>query len=143
VNDASARSETANVQLVDASDGRVLVERLEIAATFWQRFRGWQFCREPPAGTGLLLAPCNSIHTCWMRFAIDVAFFDEAGQVVHVASGVRPWRVVWPVRGAAGVIETPAGTVLLAVGMRLRVLVDPERCPRVVRGLASISTSCD
>jgi uncharacterized protein len=143
VNDASARSETANVQLVDAHDGRVLVERLEIAATFWQRFCGWQFRSRPDEGTGLLLAPCNSIHTCWMRFAIDVAFFDQAGQVVHVASGVRPWRVVWPVRGAAGAIETPAGTARLAVGMRLRVIADPERCPRAVRRLASTSTPCD
>ena len=43
-----------------------------------------------------------------MRFALDVAFLDRAGRVLRVALGVRPWRVVG-CRGAAGVLEVPAG----------------------------------
>ena len=43
-----------------------------------------------------------------MRFALDVAFLDRAGRVLHVAYAVPPWRVVG-CRGAAAVLEAPAG----------------------------------
>ena len=41
----------------------------------------------------LILAPCNSIHTFFMRFPIDVAFVDRAGRIVQAPRTVRPWRL--------------------------------------------------
>src|SRR5256885_10504814 len=45
-------------------------------------------------GEGLLLRPASSVHTFFMRFAIDVVFLTPDGDVVKVASNVRPWRAV-------------------------------------------------
>jgi uncharacterized protein len=108
-------------RLADAESGQVLIERLELATSFWQRFRGWQFRALPPAGTGLLIAPCNSIHTCWMRFAIDVVFLDAMGVVLAVKPGVAPWRISMPVKHAKAVLEIPARRVKLMVGQRLAI----------------------
>ncbi|MDX1926557.1 MAG: DUF192 domain-containing protein, partial [Pirellulaceae bacterium] len=63
-------------RLVDVSDGRVILPELEIASTFWSRFVGLQFRRELPKHSGLWLSPCSSIHTCFMRFPIDVLMLD-------------------------------------------------------------------
>ena len=67
--------------------------------------------KELGEGTGLWLEPCNGIHTFAMRFPIDVLFLDREGRALKMVSGVRPWRVCGPVRGARVVIELPAGTL--------------------------------
>jgi uncharacterized membrane protein (UPF0127 family) len=115
----------APARLVDADSGRVLIERLELATSFWRRFCGWQFRALPPPGAGILLAPCNSIHTFWMRFAIDVVFLDTEGVVQAVKLSVAPWRIVWPVAKARAVLEFPAGRITLTPGQRLAVAAGP------------------
>lgn len=125
-------------QVVDAETGRVLVKRLALATTFWQRFWGWQFRSPPPAGTALLIAPCNSIHTFWMRFAIDVAFLDERGKVLALQSRILPWRIVFPVAGAKAALETPAAQCPVIAGQRLAIAgIDPCAVPASVRFLAA------
>lgn len=46
----------------------------------------------------------------FMRFAIDAVFVDRAGRVVRVAERLAPWRTAVFARGAAEVVELPAGT---------------------------------
>jgi uncharacterized membrane protein (UPF0127 family) len=112
---------TTACQLVDAETGAVVVENLEIADTFWSRFKGLQFRRQLPPNTGLLLIPCSSIHTFWMRFAIDVAYLDKQGQVLDVRTNLRPWRIVWPPRGAYAILEMNAGAMTVQQHSNLRV----------------------
>ena len=59
-------------------------------------------------GEALVFPRCNSIHTCFMRFPIDVVFLQQ-GCVVKVVQALRPFRLAWAV-GAETVIELPAGT---------------------------------
>jgi uncharacterized protein len=60
------------------------------------------------AGEGLLIRPTSSIHTFFMRFAIDVVFIDRAGVVLKVVAAVRPWRLAGS-RGARCALELRAG----------------------------------
>lgn len=82
---------------------------LEIADGFWTRFRGLML-RPPPDGeVGLLLARCASIHTAFMRYALDLAYLDRRGQVVACVHGVKPWRTSMGPRGALHTLEFKAG----------------------------------
>lgn len=67
---------------------------IRVAAAFASRLRGLLFRPLSWLGVGdaLLLAPCGSIHTCFMKVPIDVAFVDEAGVVVRSEEKVPPWR---------------------------------------------------
>lgn len=65
-----------------------------------------------PAGEGLLLRPAGSIHTHFMRFAIDAVFLDGDSRVVAVRSAIRPWRMA-RARGAKSVLELGAGEAAL------------------------------
>jgi uncharacterized membrane protein (UPF0127 family) len=56
----------------------------------------------------LVLRPCRSIHTLFMRFPIDAAFCDRDGVVVRICS-LRPWRLSPIVPRSAFVIEAEAG----------------------------------
>jgi uncharacterized membrane protein (UPF0127 family) len=70
--------------------------------------RGLLGRRDLPRGEGILLRPAASIHTFFMRFAIDAVFLAEDGTVVGVARNVRPWRVAAKKR-ARSVLELAAG----------------------------------
>ncbi len=59
----------------------------------------------------MLLEPCDSVHTWFMRFPIDVAVLDRDDNVLHAVSGLLPWKLVWPREGARSVLELPAGTL--------------------------------
>ena len=85
--------------------------RAEVARTFWQRVIGLMGRKSLPEGEGLLILKCNSIHTCFMRFAIDATFLDRDDNVVKVVRNIRPWRLwVWGGRRAAKVLETQSAT---------------------------------
>lgn len=83
---------------------------VELAATRAARRRGL-LGRDRCAGL-LVLRPCRQVHTVGMRFPIDVAFVDRAGQVLRVVT-LRPgrlsrvvWRARWVVEGPAGAFAT-------------------------------------
>lgn len=56
----------------------------------------------------LLIAPCSGVHTCFMRFTIDVVFLDRDGVIVAVVPHLRPWRVAGA-RRAHACLELAAG----------------------------------
>jgi len=84
-------------------EGEVLAS-LEVAADRRSRRRGLRGRDELDGG--LVLRPCRSVHTVGMRFAIDVAFCDADGVVLHTAS-IGPNRVTRPVRRARWAVEVP------------------------------------
>jgi uncharacterized membrane protein (UPF0127 family) len=105
-------------QLEMRDTAAIISERLTIADRFWSRFRGLQFRRRLPPGEGIMLAPCASIHTMWMRFPLDVAMLDRAGRVLAVHTAVRPWRLLFAPGGTHAVLETPAAALQLSPGIR-------------------------
>lgn len=84
------------------------IKEIEVARGFWSRFRGWMG-RNPHPGTALLIYPCSSIHTFFMRVPIDVVFLDQEGRVIMIIEGLMPWRVSPLVREAAAVLEMLEG----------------------------------
>jgi uncharacterized membrane protein (UPF0127 family) len=72
---------------------------------------------------GILLRPAGSVHTFFMRFAIDVLFLDRELVVVGIEPELRPWRTSGR-RGAKSVVELAAGECArrgVVVGDRLAV----------------------
>jgi len=63
-----------------------------------------------PSGAGLWIVPCESVHTFFMKFPIDLVYIDRNKKVKKVRSNVRPWRMS-ACLSAHSIIELPAGTV--------------------------------
>ena len=75
-------------------------------------------------GEGLLIKPCQSIHTFGVRFPIDAIFIDSSGRAVLTTAGMCPNWFGIIVRRAALVIELPAriiATTGTQVGDQLRI----------------------
>lgn len=88
-------------------DGDVLAAA-EVASTRAARRRGL-IGRRSIEGA-FVLDPCRQVHTFAMRVAIDVAFCDRTGVVLHTCT-LKPWRVSRFVVRSAFVVEAAEGSL--------------------------------
>ncbi len=107
------------MKLFNVETGEVLLNNLKIADSFWQRFWGLQFQSTLPPDSGLLLSPCSSLHTCFMRFSIDVIMLGQGNVVIGVKRGLVPWRAFLCDRGTLRVIEVSHGNADVEIGAPL------------------------
>lgn len=124
--------------LINARSGQATATTVEIADTRKSRNRGLLGRDDLDASTAFVLSPCWSIHTAFMRFAIDVMFVDGSGQVVRVVHDLGPWRIAVAPR-AHSVIEFRGGS-LASRDVRIgdRVYLQPAR----TEDIRSDSSSC-
>jgi uncharacterized protein len=88
----------------------VLAEWAEVADTSGKRQKGLLGRDSLPAGHGLWIVPCESIHTCGMRFPIDVVYLDRKKRVRKLRKAMPPWRLSMCLF-AHSVVELPAGAI--------------------------------
>ena len=84
---------------------------LMIADSFLRSLIGLMGRSSLEAGHGLWIVPCQSVHTFWMRFSIDVVFLDEHGKVIHLVESLRPFRISKHLSRARSVIELPVSSI--------------------------------
>lgn len=102
----------------------VLVEHGKVAQTAWTRLKGLIGHAPLHQGEGLLIHPCQGVHSFLMRFPIDVVYVSGAGQVVRTVEHLVPGRIGPIALDARFVLELPAGTITrtqTAVGDRITV----------------------
>lgn len=85
-----------------------IVAEVFIADSFMNRFLGYML-RKKPHHEAILFKPCNSIHTFFMRFPIDVLFLNEEFRVIKKVEALQPRKVVMPQKDASIVIEGYTG----------------------------------
>jgi len=90
--------------------GTVVAERAEVARSLVARTRGLML-RRFEEFDGLVLAPCNSIHMCFMLMPLDVIFFDNRRAITKMVPALAPWRLFCGCWRAAGVLELPVGVI--------------------------------
>jgi uncharacterized membrane protein (UPF0127 family) len=95
----------------DLETGVVIANRVSVADSRITRAVGLLSRNHLNAGEALWITPCRGVHTCGMRFTIDVVALDADGTVVDVVPALRPWRFRLPRRGALSVLELPEGTL--------------------------------
>ena len=96
--------------LRNARHQRVVAHRIESAFDRKTRNQGLLGRSSLSPDSALILAPCNSIHTFFMKFPIDVVFVDRDGTILRARSAVRPWRLQAAFRAFA-VVELAEGVL--------------------------------
>lgn len=100
-----------SVRVINQSKGTVLAEACGEARSFLARGKGLMGHPGLATGEGLLIDPCSSVHSFFMRFPIDVVFADAQHRVVGFTETMvpnRPFAGAWRARY---VVELPAGTI--------------------------------
>ena len=96
--------------LVNARNDVTIASDVNLALTRAERRKGLLGRDSLDPSAALVISPCSSIHTMFMRFPIDVIFVTRDGRVVKVCPHVTPWRLVagW---GAYATVELPIGAI--------------------------------
>lgn len=103
----TVRSQRGKEVMVLSGSGEV-VTAARLLDTFWKRFLGLGFVRAGRDTLPVILYPCRSVHTLFMRFPLDLYFISGVGKVLKIMRNVPPKRIVPPVKGAEFVLEIPS-----------------------------------
>lgn len=87
-----------------------LASSAEMAGTGPERRKGLLGRASLPPGGGLWIVPCESVHTFFMKFPIDLVYLDRKKQVKKVRSNVGPWRLS-ACLSAHSILELPVGSI--------------------------------
>jgi uncharacterized membrane protein (UPF0127 family) len=100
------------MRLVYAGNGNILADEVLNAYTFFRRLKGLMFTKSLPSGCCLHIRPCRSVHTFFMKYAIDILFLDAHDNIVGVEVSLKPGKLGSFHKNTASVIELPEGTIL-------------------------------
>jgi uncharacterized membrane protein (UPF0127 family) len=100
-------------RVINKRNNKVLVQDLEWARTMKERLVGLIGRKSLECGRGLWIKRSgNSIHTCFMKFPIDVIFVNKKGLVKYAVKNIKPWKIVLtPLFFPTDCLELPAGTL--------------------------------
>lgn len=90
---------------------QLVAEKVGLADSFSLRLLGLMFSKDLGERNGLLIEPCNSIHTFFMNYDLDVIFLNKENKVVKVFRNLRPWRMTRMYFTASKVLEMMGGSL--------------------------------
>jgi uncharacterized membrane protein (UPF0127 family) len=97
------------MNVINKTRNTVLADKAVIVDTLFTRMKGLLGRAGLARGEALVIRPCNSIHTFFMSFCIDVVFLDRTYKVLKVVKNLKSWHVVMPVSSASSVLELKPG----------------------------------
>ena len=98
------------LQITNLTRQTVLASQVEVADSASKRRKGLLGRGNLTSQEGLWIVPCESVHTFFMRFSIDLVYLDRNRKVKKVRSKVPPWRVSACLT-AHSVIELAPGSI--------------------------------
>ena len=108
--------------MIDEDTGKIIASEVELADSFWRRFRGLMFRRRFPSGKALFFKfnklGRHGVHMSFVWFPIDLVYLDSSFKVVEVHARLKPWLMYWLKAVAKYLIELPAG---VATRVRIRI----------------------
>ena len=107
----------APMQVMNRTRDNVLATKVEVAGAGPSRRKGLLGRAGLEPGEGLWIVPCESVHTFFMKFPIDLVYLDRKNQIRKLRSEVGPWRVS-ACLSAHSVLELAPGTIRVTQAQR-------------------------
>ncbi|MBV9503684.1 MAG: DUF192 domain-containing protein [Acidobacteriia bacterium] len=98
------------LRIINQTRNTILASTADVADTSAKRRTGLLKHDRLEPGEGLWILPCESVHTFFMKFAIDLVYMDKAKRVRKIRAAVKPWRLS-ACFTASSILELPAGTI--------------------------------
>lgn len=97
-------------KITHLNSGKILSQQTKCADDFLLRLKGLMFSRKMAGFDGLILEPCSSIHTFFMKFTIDAIFINKENTVVAIYRNMKPWKLTPLIFKARKVLELAGGS---------------------------------
>jgi uncharacterized protein len=79
--------------VANVTRGTTVASAVEVADSGPSRNKGLLGRKGLEPGTGLWIVPCESVHTFFMQFPIDLIYLDRSLRIRKLRSAVPPWRL--------------------------------------------------
>lgn len=99
------------MKCINVKTGKIIADKLEMNDTFFSRLVGLLGQKGLEKGQGIVLKPCNSVHTCFMRFPIDVVFISGDFKVLKIVKNMKAWKFSPIVLKSLYTLEVAAGAI--------------------------------
>ena len=106
----SSATATSRLKISNLTRQTILAENAEVARTSAARQKGLLGRTSLPEGGGLWIIPCESVHTFFMKFPIDLVYINRKNIVKKVRRNVGPWKLS-ACLSAHSIIELPVGAI--------------------------------
>ncbi|MBB6217578.1 hypothetical protein HNQ80_003701 [Anaerosolibacter carboniphilus] len=107
--------------LKNITTGEMLVHKLEHADTPAKAVQGLLGRSRIEDNYAMIIYHCQSIHTWYMKFSIDVIFLDPYKRVLCIVKNMAPWRYIGYIKGSEYAIESKVNSFSsrIAIGDQL------------------------
>lgn len=115
------------MQLLSKTGNKIIALDVMMADSFLGRLRGLLGRKSIKEEQCMMIVPCNSIHTFFMKFPIDAVFVDKDHKVVLIIHDIHPGRISPLVKTAHAVIEMQSGKAVregISIGDVLQICND-------------------
>lgn len=99
------------MEIINKNNNKLLASKVIIADTFITRFKGLMLKKNLEEDAAMLIHPCNSVHTFFMKFPLDIIFISKEYEVIYVMENMLPGKTSSFIRKSMGVLELPSGTI--------------------------------
>lgn len=82
------------MKIYNSTQNKLIADDAKMADNFITRSVGLLSRKSISSDEALVIKPCCSIHTFFMRFAIDVLFVEKNGEIAALYENVQPWRIL-------------------------------------------------
>lgn len=100
------------VKVYNSTKNNTIADAAIVAKSFLTRSIGLLSRKFISENECLIIEPCFSIHTFFMRFPIDVLFVDRKNKIVAAYENVLPNRILPVHLSSQYVVELAAGQIL-------------------------------
>lgn len=97
--------------IINKTKNKTIANVIYLADTPFKRMKGLLGRKSLGVLEAMVIKPCNSIHTFFMRFPIDVLFIDKEGKVIKGIVNMSSFRLSPIYFTSQFVVELPAGTI--------------------------------
>lgn len=84
-----------------------IIKDVYVAENFYKRFKGLMFISKQNS-FNLLIKNCNSVHTCFMKFNIDIYCLDKDYKAIKIYNNIKPFRFILPTKKVCHILEVPS-----------------------------------
>lgn len=99
------------MKLINKKNEKILADNIKIANNPFSRMKGLLGKQKLNSGEGLHIMPCNSIHSCFMKFRFDAIFLNKKNEVVAFIENMPAWKFSKIYFSAYSVVELSSGII--------------------------------
>lgn len=99
------------MNIYNSTKNNLIADDAKLANTFFTRSVGLLSKDSILENQALIIKPCFSIHTFFMRFAIDVLFVDKKNRIVAMYENVQKNRILPMHLSSLYVVELSTGQI--------------------------------